>query len=187
MTLATLIRRSGAGLLVTAALSFPIHPAAAQKAHAAAGDRDMQTLANYRLTEAGLRKFYKAMGELTKAAMKDPSLQDALDDNASGDDQDIAAMASKYDHVPALKAAISAAGFTSVDFATFSLSYMQASMANSLMTQGPENLRIKELPKGTPKENVDFVRTHQDVIQQLDKQLKALQQPPGSGSPDASR
>lgn len=74
-----------------------------------------------------------------------------------------------------------------MDFATFSLSYMQASMANSLMTQGPENLRIKELPKGTPKENVDFVRTHQDLIQQLDKELKALQQPPGSGGPDASR
>lgn len=95
MTFASLIRRAGAGALVTAALFFPVHPAAAQKAHAAAGDRDMQTLANYRLTEAGLRKFYTAMGELTKAAIKDPSLQDALDDNASSGDEDIAAMAAK--------------------------------------------------------------------------------------------
>lgn len=186
MTFPTLMSRVSAFVLVTAALSFPIHPAVAQKAHAAAGDHDMQTLSSYRLTESSLRRFYKMMGELAKAATKDSSLQDAVDSNGSSNDEDIASMAAEYDRVPALKSALTAAGFTSTEFATFSLSYMQASMAYSMMTQGPENLRIKELPKGTPKENVDFVRTHQDLIQQLDKELKALQQP-GSGSIDAAR
>jgi hypothetical protein len=79
--------------------------------------------------------------------------------------------------VPALKSALAAAGFTSTEFATFSLSYMQAAMAYGLMTQGPEKFRIKELPKGTPKENVDFVRTHQELIQQLGDEVKALQPP----------
>lgn len=178
MTVSTLLRRAIAGVLVTAALSFPVRPAAAQKAHAETGDHDMQTLASYRLTEPSLRRFYKMMGELAKAATKDPSLQDDVDNNGSSNDDDIASMAAEYDRVPALKSALTAAGFTSTEFATFSLSYMQASMAYSMMTQGPENLRIKEVPKGTPKENVDFVRTHQALIQQLDKELKALQ-PPG--------
>jgi hypothetical protein len=188
MTPSTPLRRALAGALVAAAVSFPAGSAAAQKSHAAAGDRDMQTLSNYRLTESALRKYYKAMGNVTKAVMKDTSLAQTLDDAGASDDADIATIAAKYDHVPVLKTAIAAAAFTSTEFATFSLSYMQAVMAYGLMTQGPESLRIKELPKGTPKENVDFVRMHQQLIQQLDAELKALQ-PSGSdvtGSSNAS-
>src|SRR4051812_26837582 len=99
MTHSTLVRCSFAGVLAAAALSFSAPSAAAQKAHAAAGDRDTQTLANYRLTEAGLRKYYKVMGNLAKAAMKDSSTEDAFDSISSDDDADIATMAAKYDRV----------------------------------------------------------------------------------------
>jgi hypothetical protein len=175
MTLSTFIRRTFAAALTAAALALPVHSVAAQ------GDRDMQTLANYHLNESSLRKYYKAMGNLTKAVLKDTSLAVALDASSSGD-EDIAAIAAKYDRVPALKSALAAAGLTSLDFATFTLSYMQAAMAYGFMSQGPENMRIKEVPKGTPKENVDFVRTHQALIQQLDKELKALMPADSSGN-----
>lgn len=178
MTLSTLVHRTFAGVLVTAALSFPVHRAAAQS------DHDMQTLANYHLTESGLRKYYAANGNLMKAVMKDTLLADAFG-SAMRDGQDIPAMAAEYDRVPAFKRALASAGITSRDYVTFTLSYMQASMTYGLMTQGPEKLRIKEVPKGTPKENVDFVRTHQALIQQLDKELKSLT-PPESGGADAS-
>ena len=177
MILSTLVRRTFMGALVTAALSLPVHHAAAQ------GNHDMQTLASYRLTESGLRKYYKAMGNLTKAVMKDTAMAAQMEDDDSGGDKDIAAMAARYDRVPVLKSALSGAGITSTEFATFSLSYMQAVMAYGLMTQGPEKFRIKVLPKGTPKENVDFVGAHQALIQQLDKELKALM-PPDSGGTD---
>lgn len=178
MTLSTLVRRTLAGVLVTAALSFPVHRAAAQS------DPDMRTLANYHITESGLRKYYAAMGNLTKAVMKDTLLADAFG-SALKDGDDIPAMAAKYDHVPAFKRALAAAGITSTDFVTFTLSYMQASMAYGLMTQKSEKLRLKELPKGTPKANVDFIGTHQALIQQLDKELKSLA-PPESGDGDDS-
>ena len=179
MTLSTLIRRTFAGVLVTAALSFSAHPAVAQS------DHDMQTLANYRLTESGLRKYYKAMGNLTKAVMKDTLMAGQLEDDDSSGDKNIAAMATRYDRVPALKSALTGAGITSTEFATFSLSYMQAVMAYGMMTHGPEKFRLKVLPKGTPKENVDFVGAPQPLIQQLDKELKSLM-PPDSGGAGAS-
>jgi len=182
MTLPTLVRRAVGAALIAAAISVSAHPVAAQKTHAASGDRDMQALANYHLTEANVRKYYAAMTNIMKAAMKDTSSLAGLEDDGNGGNEDLAAMAAKYDRVPAAKAALSAAGFTSLEFATFTMSYMQAAMAYSLMTQGPENMRIKELPKGTPKENVEFVRTHQELIQQLDKQLKALQASAGGGA-----
>jgi soluble lytic murein transglycosylase-like protein len=175
MTFPTLVRRAVGAALITAAVSFSAHPVAAQKTHAASGDHDMQTLANYRLSEAALRKYYAAMTNVMKAAAKDTASVQALDDDNSHGDEDLAGMAAKYDRIPVLKSALTAAGLTSTEFATFTMSYMQATMANSLMTQGPEAMRIKELPKGTPKENVDFVRTHQELIQKLDKELKALQ------------
>lgn len=176
MTHSTFVRRAVAGALVTAALSLPVHGVAAQKV-----DKDMQALAHYHLTEANLRSFYKAQENMMKAAMKDPSLQDSFDLSAGpNDNDDLATMAAKLEKVPAIKSALAGAGLTGMDFATLSMSYMQAAMAYGLMTQGPENMRIKKLPEGTPKENVDFVRTHQALIQQLDKELKSLM-PPGSG------
>jgi hypothetical protein len=177
MIVSPLVRRAFTGLLAVGALSLPVHRAAAQKAHATSADHDLQTLASYRLTEAGLRKYYKAIENVGKAAMKDSTLGDAVDSGSSSDNADIAAMAANYDRVPALKSALAAVGLTGTDFATFSLSYMQAVMTYGLMTQGPEKLRIKEVPKGTPKENVDFVRTHQALIQQLDAEIKSLQPP----------
>jgi hypothetical protein len=174
MNLSILVRRTFAGVLVTAALSFPVHAAAAQS------DHDMQTLASYRLTESGLRKYYKAMDNLTKAVMKDTLLAEKFE-SASSDGDDIAAMAAKYDGVPPFKNALNAAGLTSTEFATFALSYMQAAMTYAAMTQGPESLRVKVLPKGTPKANVDFVGAQQALIQQLDKELKALQAPDSGG------
>jgi hypothetical protein len=59
-------------------------------------------------------------------------------------------------------------------------------MAYGAMTQGPENLRLEVLPKGTPKVIVDFVGTKQALIQQLDKEPKALQAA-GSGGAGGSR
>lgn len=170
-------RRAVVAVFVTATFSLVARPAAAQKAHGVSSDPDMQAIANYRLTEANLRKFYKAQENVGKAAMKDPKLGDALE-NSMGDDSDIATMAAKYDHEPALKGALAAAGLTSREYVTITLSYMQAAMAYGMMTQGPENLRLKKLPEGTSKENVEFIRTHQALIEQLDKELKSLQ-PPG--------
>ena len=84
------VRHTVAGVLIAAALSVPVRSAVAQKAPGATADHDAQTLAHYHLSEPDQRKYYAAMKNLTKAAMKD---------------EDIAAMAAKYDRVPALKAA----------------------------------------------------------------------------------
>lgn len=183
MPLFPAIRRTLAPALVGAVLALPAHVAVAQTAHAYSGDRDAQILGSYRLTDAGLRKFYRAMENIATAAAKDTSLQNAADDDA--DNEDIAAMAARYDRVPALKRAVAAAGLTSTEMVTFTLSFMQASLANSLL-QGPEGHRLQQLPKGTPKENVDFVHAHQDEIKRLDAELKTLQKSLGEAEADSS-
>lgn len=177
MTHSKLVRRTAAGVFAAAALSFSTHSAAAQKAQA--GDRDAQTLANYRLTEPTLRKYFGAMENVAKAVAKDTTLAASIEASTPDGDEDIATMATRLDHVPVFKRALAASGLTSTEFTTFSMSYMQAEMAYGLMTQGPEKTRLKELPKGTPKANVDFVGSHQALIQQLTDQLKSIQ-PPGS-------
>src|SRR6185312_12752500 len=105
-----LVRRTVGAALMTAALSFSARPVAAQKTHAASGDRDMQTLANYRLTEAGLRKYFAAMTNVMKTAAKDTSAMVGLDDDDSHGDEDLAGMAAKYDRIPVFKRALTAAG-----------------------------------------------------------------------------
>ncbi|HEY9226113.1 MAG TPA: hypothetical protein VIP11_05670 [Gemmatimonadaceae bacterium] len=59
MILSKLARRSLAGLLVAGALSFPARPALAQS-------DDAKALAAYRLTETGLRSYYKVMSNLAR-------------------------------------------------------------------------------------------------------------------------
>jgi hypothetical protein len=184
MPIITHVRRVVGAALAAAALSLTARAATAQKtgsSAAAKGDKITQILSSYRLSEPGLRMFYKAMENIGLAVSKDTTLANALDTDGSSDD-DIAAMAARYDRVPALKRAVTTAGLTTTEFATFSLSYMQASMANSLL-HAPAGTRITEVPKGTPKENVDFVQTHAALIESLQKAVQAIGQP---GAPPPS-
>lgn len=148
-------------------------PAMSHAQKAPAADPDMQVLASYRLTEGTLHKVMQA-GRNLAAMAKDPTVRESMQ---SQDDQPeaktIAAMAAQFDAVPPMKKALASAGLTSREYAVFTLSLLQASFAAALM-DAKGQYQLKELPKGTPRENVDFVRAHRAELQRYGEEMKAL-------------
>ncbi|HEU4640947.1 MAG TPA: hypothetical protein VFS44_00740 [Gemmatimonadaceae bacterium] len=148
-----------------------------------APDADMQALASYRLTESTLHKVMQA-GRNLAALAKDPAAR-AYMEKAQQEDQPeaktIADMAKQFDGIPPMKKAITSAGLTSREYAMFTMSMLQASLAAAMMdAKGP--YKLKELPKGTPPENVAFVRAHKAELEKYGAEMKALSGEANEGS-----
>ncbi len=93
--------------------------------------------------------------------------EEADDESPLGDDegqaQTLTDMASRIERVPAAAAAVRKAGMTPREFATAQLALFQSMMAYGFSKAGT----IKELPAGVSKENVEFLRTHEEEIKAL--------------------
>ena len=72
-------------------------------------------------------------------------------------------MARRMDAVPAFAAAVRGAGLTTREFATAQLALLQAGIAHALLKGSPE----KPPPPGVSKENLEFVRLHEQEIEGL--------------------
>lgn len=146
---------------------------------------DAQLLAKYRLTESTLHKVIQASRNLM-AMYKDPAVRKELagqEDDARPDAKTIAGIGAQFDALPPAKRAINAAGLTSREYALATMSLFQASMAAALM-DAKGKYQVKELPKGTPKENVDFVRAHKAELEQWRAEIQAAQEANGDENSD---
>lgn len=77
---------------------------------------------------------------------------------------------------PAMAAAVKAGGFTPREYAKFTLTLFQASMAVGMQKAG----LLKEMPKDIPPENVAFVQQHEQQLAKLQQEMEALA-PSGRG------
>ena len=72
-------------------------------------------------------------------------------------------MARRLDAVPAFAAAVRGAGMTTREFATAQLSLLQTGIAYALLKSSPG----KQPPPGVSKENLEFMRLHEQEIEAL--------------------
>jgi hypothetical protein len=121
-------------------------------------DADTREVAAYTLTEAALTKYKQATANLGAIAER-IACQDDDDDG----EQSIAALVARIDGMPAAKAAIQSAGMTSREYIVFTFSLLTNALAGWAADQ-PGG----QLPPGTSKANVDFLRAHEAELQALD-------------------
>ncbi len=72
-------------------------------------------------------------------------------------------MARRLDGVPAFAAAVRGAGMTTREFATAQLALLQTGIAHALLKSSPG----KQPPPGVSKENLEFMRLHEQEIEAL--------------------
>jgi hypothetical protein len=73
-------------------------------------------------------------------------------------------MAARIDAVPALAAAVRAAGMTSREFATAQLALLQTGLAHALLKASPAGTAP---PPGVLKENLEFFRLHEKELESI--------------------
>jgi hypothetical protein len=73
-------------------------------------------------------------------------------------------MAARVDAVPALAAAVRAAGLTSREFATAQLALLQTGLAHALLKASPAGTPP---PAGVLKENLEFFRVHEKELESI--------------------
>jgi hypothetical protein len=117
-------------------------------------DADTQEVNNYRLSEPALAKYTDANRRLSEVfAENPPPCDEASDESLSG-------MAAQLDAIPAVQAALSAAGLSSREYIVFGLAGFQAGMGAWALTEGGG-----ELPPGVAEENVTFYQQHETEFQ----------------------
>jgi hypothetical protein len=153
-----------------------ILPAAGAQTAAAERTSDEQALAQYRLSMPAIHKLLAATRAMARviedpatkeAAAKFSKSRDAADGYRGLDD-----IARDIEKFPPMAAAIRSAGITPREYMLVTMSYMQAGMAAAFKKQG----LLKELPKGTPAENVAFLEKNEPELQSLQKEFNQLQQ-----------
>jgi hypothetical protein len=157
---------------------FLLLPLAQAQSATAERTSDEKALAEYRLSIAAIQKLLAATRAMAKVS-EDPTVRaaaaklSASDDANDGGDgyQSLNDMARKVDAFPPIASAIRSAGLTSREYMLITMSYMQAAMAAGMKKQG----LIKELPKGTPAENVAFIEKNDTELQAIQKEFTELQ------------
>ena len=132
---------------------------------------DEETLARYRLTEAGLVKFTQASRSFIAIAKADSAALEQESEESDG--MTIAQMAAVYDGHPGLKRAITSAGMTSREFVTFLMSMFQAGMAAWLVEQ--QGGKFDKVPAGIPHENIRFYQQHRAALDSIGEEMKAVE------------
>lgn len=113
-------------------------------------DADTREVNSYRLSAPALAKYADANRRLTEVfADNPPPCDEAADESLSG-------MAAQLDAIPAVQAALSAAGMSSREYIVFGLAGFQAGMGAWALTEGGG-----ELPPGVSEENVTFYQEHE--------------------------
>ncbi len=92
-------------------------------------------------------------------------LEQEADAGTSADNpKSLSGMAAKVDSVPALAAAVRAAGLTSREFATAQLALLQTGLAHALLKASPAGTPA---PPGVLKENLEFFRLHEKELESI--------------------
>jgi hypothetical protein len=92
-------------------------------------------------------------------------LEQAADGGTAADNpKTLAEMAARVDAVPALAAAVRAAGLTSREFATAQLALLQTGLAYGLLKASPAGTPP---PAGVLKENLEFFRVHEKELEEV--------------------
>ncbi len=120
-------------------------------------ESDTREIASYVLNEAGLEKYAEATRSLGEITDQLPGNCDDEEDAQSLDE-----MGARLDAIPAVRAAIEAAGMTGRDYVVFSLSLFQNGMAAWVLSQPGGTL-----PPDTSMANVEFFRAHEATLQEL--------------------
>jgi hypothetical protein len=160
-------------------ISLPAAPVAAQGAQSArtkaAVDADMAEISRYRLTETKLNKFVQATRNLVQTAKNNPDML-RNDEGRNMSNATLSQMAAFYDKHPPIKRALNSAGMTSREYVTFMLSMMQSGMAAWAMKQPGA-----KLPPGISRENIAFMDSHKEALENIQQEFKALE-PQGESS-----
>jgi hypothetical protein len=130
-----------------------------------AQDADTAEVLRYTLTDTALAKYTDATKRL--AALPGGGSADCDDDDDEADAKSLAEMAARLDAAPGAKAAVQSAGMTSREYVLFSLALLHNGLAAWAVSQ-PGG----KLPPGVSKANVDFLKTHDKELKQLEA-LKA--------------
>ncbi|HXE79708.1 MAG TPA: hypothetical protein VNK41_03085 [Vicinamibacterales bacterium] len=97
-----------------------------------------------------------------------------------GEHQSLSDMEAAIEAQPRLAAAIRSAGLTPREFTKIQLSLFQAMFAYNFLKSGT----LKALPAEVPKENVDFVRQHEQELTTMAKQWEAVSGRNGDSTPE---
>ena len=162
-------------LTALAAAVFFLVPLANAQTAAAERASDEKALAEYRLTMPAIQKLLAATRAMAKAG-EDPAVKAAAQKfskaEESGDGyQGLNDLASRIEKFPPMASAIRSAGITPREYMLITMSYMQAAMAAGFKKQG----LLKEVPKGTPVENVTFIEKNEAELQAIQKEFTELQ------------
>jgi hypothetical protein len=120
-------------------------------------ESDTREIASYVLNETKLEKYAEASRSLAEITDQLPGNCDDEEGAKSLDE-----MGARLDAVPAVRAAIEAAGMTSRDYVVFTLSLFQNGMAAWVLSQPGGTL-----PPDTSMANVEFYRSHEVTLQEL--------------------
>jgi hypothetical protein len=147
---------------------------AATSASSSQGDRDLQTLQDYRLSMDKLDRWNAAMKNIAIATKGDSSLGDKLaSDGTASIDQEVA----RIEAQPALKRAITDAGLSVREFELVTWTSLQAGMAQAAIDAGANRDSVLENTKVHP-DNLAFMKEHGAELtrkrQQMEQEMKAL-------------
>jgi hypothetical protein len=143
-------------LAVTVTLAFAMSAPIAVEAQSLT-ERDTKEIADYVLTDAALANYTKAVHNLHP--LKGQLQQDCDREDAQDSLND---MVARMDAVPAVQAALKAAGMTAREYILFSFSLFQNGMAVWAIDQSGG-----EMLPGIKPENVDFYRAHKIDVEKL--------------------
>jgi hypothetical protein len=130
---------------------------------------DEKLLADYRLNDAKVKTWAQATRNLVQAFKEHPELMRSQD-KVDADKASIAEIAAWYDSKPPLKDAINSAGMSSQEYTTFLFSMFQAGMGAWLA----EQQGLEKLPKGMPRENVEYYLENKERLTALGEELEKL-------------
>ena len=118
-------------------------------------EADTREVRSYALTETALGRYVDATRKLSAIPLD-------CDDDADPEIGSLTEAAARIDAVPGAKVAVQSAGLTSREYVVFAFSLIENAFASYALEQ-PGG----KLPPGVSMKNVEFLRAHSGVIEQL--------------------
>lgn len=146
---------------------------AAPVAEASSADADLRDVAKYELTMDKIDKYVAATRNMA-LAVKDLTPEQREKLMGSGDANSLDDYAAQIEREPMARDAIRRAGLSSREFATLTMAYLQAGMADAVLQMRPDIKNADSIAremKANPA-NVRFVRANKAA---LDAKFKALE------------
>lgn len=122
------------------------------------------TYATRTLTMADVERLSAAVRNIRELQAREPDVARHMDEQVkTGKVSPLQAVTSE----PSLRDAISRAGLTPEDYFQISTSLVQAMTVATMMRPEAGAMRLREIPPGVSRENVEFAREHETQIRKL--------------------